>query len=190
LNVTHDGNLLYNIIYTKVSEANNQRAPRSSKLRLKSTGECDQVILCHLPGISLVFNDITKELKIILREVSSYDSEVYFEDIAKDTVFNEYIIAPGIKYGMVDPSDNILDPSDNLVNMDIFLNIELTRDFFDEIVYYKDLISNDFDHDLNTFGNQIYYLESHLNNLIIKMENIHKYVVQQAKINEFSNAPK
>ena len=125
LTVSHNGDNLYNAIFTKATDTNNQRAPRTTKLRLKSAGECNQVILMHLPGIAIIFNDITKELKIRSREVSTYDPELYFEDMAKDTVFKEYIIAPGIKYGMVDPSDNILDPSDNLVNMDIFLNIFL-----------------------------------------------------------------
>jgi len=38
-----------------------------------------------------------------------------------------------------------------------------------------------------TFGNKIYFMDSYLDNMIVKMENTHKFVVQQAKINEFTS---
>lgn len=185
LTVNYDGSPSYTTTYSKVQENTNIKAPRTTKLRFKSGDDCNQVILSTLPGFLIIYNEVTKEVRIKIRDMKSYDPELYFDTNVSDNVNYDYVIAPGISYGMIDPSDNILDPSDNLVNMDIFLNIDLARDFIDEIVYYKD-ISGQEDYE-GTFGNKIYFMDSYLDNMIVKMENTHKYIVQQAKIDEFTS---
>lgn len=184
LTLNYDGVPIYTTTFSKVQENTNNKAPRTTKLRFKPGDDCNQVILATLPGFLIIYNEVTKEVRIKIRDMKSYDPEVYFDTSFSDNMHYDYIIAPGISYGMIDPSDNILDPSDNLVNMDIFLNIDLARDFIDEIVYFKD-ISGDNEYEGN-FGNKIYFMDSYLDNMIVKMENTHKYIVQQAKIDEFT----
>jgi hypothetical protein len=118
--VTYNNQLCFNTTYSKVSQNINAKAPRTTKLRLQTGGDCSQTVLANLPGFLIIYNEVTKEVRIRVQDMSSFDPELYFDANSKDNVHYDFVIAPGISYGMVDPSDNILDPSDNLVNMDIF----------------------------------------------------------------------
>jgi len=64
--------------------------------------------------------------------------------------------------------------------MNVFDNSDLAYDFMEEIVNYNELNNN-----TDSFGNEILNLMTYLDDLIIKIENVHKYVVQICKIENF-----
>ena len=81
---------------------------------------------------------------------------------------------------------NILGSS--IVNIDetkdVFQNIEITRDFLEEIINYQDNYVIDGE---NSYGNQILEIMNWFDKTIKKLENVHKYVVQLYKINNNEN---
>ena len=113
-------------------------------------------------------------------------------------ITNTYILTPSIF--CIKPYENYYeddyDTNDNeewnkcnvlgssIVNIDeskdVFQNIDIARDFLEEIINYQDNYVIDGE---NSYGNQILEIMNWFDKTIKKLENVHKYVVQLYKIN-------
>jgi len=179
IKVSYNNIAVLNSAYSKFSCKEYKCVPESSLLKLKKYKNQDNiVVVAQLPGILIQYNESSKEVQLKFRVCENNSLDVCNIDSYKnnntDTI-KKFKIGPSILTN-IDLSDN--DISDNnLSNMNVFDNIDLARDFMEEIVNNCDL-----DNDVSSFGNQICDLMTYLDDSIIKIENVHKYVVQICKI--------
>jgi len=135
------------------------------------------IVVAQLPGILIQYNENSKEVQMKFRVCENTSLDVCNIERNKnnniDTI-KTFKIGPSILTN-IDLCEN--DISDNQLDMTVFDNIDLARDFMEEIVNNCDL-----DNSVSSFGNQIFDLMVYLDDSIIKIENVHKYVVQICKI--------
>ena len=178
LRITYKNKLILNTTYSKITNKEYRNAPKCSFLELKKYPDQDNLyILSILPGILVQYNEVTKEVILKIREcnnVKSIESPYQMKKNMTAEVIS-YILCPSILHNSNDISNNLIfdNPEDNL-----FVNPDLTRDFLEEIVNFEDL-----DGVNDSYGNEIDKITDFLNNNILKIENIHKFVVQTCKIN-------
>lgn len=178
LKVSYKDKSILNIGYSKLTNKEYKNTPKCSFLELKKYPDQENVcILSILQGILIQYNENSKEVIIKIRECNNVNSieNPYQSKKNMNAEIISYTLCPSILYNVNDISNNLIldDGSD-----DIFDNPDLTHDFLEEIVNFEDL-----DGINDSFGNQIDKFMDYLDNSILKIENIHKFVVQTCKIN-------
>ncbi len=178
IKVSYNDRAVLNSSYSKYFNKEYKPVPECSLLKLKKYENQDNiVIVAQLPGILIQYNENSKEVQIKFRVSENISLDVCNRDRNKNKNQNNiktFKIGPSILTN-IDLSDN--DLSENVYNMNVFDNMDLARDFIEEIVNNGDLDDN-----VDSFGNQIFDLMTYLDDLIINIENVHKYVVQICKI--------
>ena len=191
LKVTHNSKNLINIDLSKIlNDEFKLRPQRSNVLTLRNpNNDMNLITLSNIPGITIQFNRDNKMTKLAISEpdeilsVSRHSTSRRLPDLT-----TEYIVSPSIFCldNMIDFSELNLESFQESLSYeldtdpknDAFQNLDLARDFFDEIINYQDnyIIDND------TCHNQILEVMNYFDKVIFKYENIHKYIVQLCKI--------
>ena len=206
LKITYDTKALVNVDISKVSMGEAQRPQKSTDLRVRSDECSDPISLTHIPGVQLVFNKSSKMLRIKFSEPANVSGLTKHGNLRKEKdVTKSFILTPNIfcteDYNLFleDLSKNGLskcdlsaggvqqsDLSNNKFtiplesNKDVFQNLDIARDFFEEFQNYQDLHVLDAD---MSYGNQILEVMNYFDKTIAKIEAVHKYIVQLCKIN-------
>ena len=179
IKVTYNDRAVLNSTYSKYINKEYKKVPNCSLLKLKKYEHQDSiVIIAQLPGILIQYSEKTKEIEMKFRDCENINFDRCYMDHNKDKdTIKTFKIGPSILTN-VDLSN--VDLSENQYNMNVFDNSDLAYDFMEEIVNYNELNNN-----TDSFGNEILNLMTYLDDLIIKIENVHKYVVQICKIENF-----
>ena len=180
LSVTYNNKPILNVAYSKFSNKEFKLTPKCTLLELKKY-KCEDstIILTVLPGFLVKYNIFTKKLSLKVRESNSAALNKS-SGLKTENVITEYVIAPAITLNDNDLSGNdisgnILLPDDG--SDDIFDGADEAEVFLEEIANNEEL-----DGVNDAFNNEIFQLNTLLDNNILKIENVHKYVVQICKI--------
>jgi hypothetical protein len=199
LNVIYNGKKLVNVDLSKVNLKQAQRPQKSTELRLSYENSPDPTTLTYVPGVTIQLNKDTKLLKLKLSE-PEYISGSNKHGIHKreKDVTTTYVLAPSIfciksyenykedEYDIYGATAfetcNVLGTYETqaIEGLDVFQNIDIARDFFEEIQNYQDNYVIDMD---SSYGNQILEIMNYFDKTISRIEGTHKYVVQLCKIN-------
>ena len=183
--IKFDSKNLINIDFIKAKNDNNIKSQRSIDIKF-SKNDCDIISISTIPGINLIMNIENKVIKI------KFSEPEYFNNISKNgflkkppDVTKTFIITPSIlisnkniEHFEINNSFNFID--ENNTNDDIFNNISMMKDFFEEFQSFQDnyIIDNN-----KNYGNEILELFNYLNKTINKFESSYNYLVQINKIN-------
>lgn len=199
LNTCYNGKNLINVDLSKVKLLEARKPQPSNDIKLTIYDKCDAITLTYIPGVTIQLNTDTKLIKLKFSEpefMSGFNRHGI--NRKEKDVTTTYILAPSIycikpyENYYEDDYDTSLQDEWNHCNVlgsatvnvdetkDVFQNIEITRDFLEEIINYQDNYVIDGE---NSYGNQILEIMNWFDKTIKKLENVHKYVVQLYKIN-------
>ena len=190
----YEGKNIINIDLAKVNEGSAQRPQKSTDIRLVTENNCEPLTLAYIPGVTIQLNKDSKMLKIKLSE-PEYMSGLNKHGINRRErdITTTYIVAPSIScntsYNLYveEPTNPHMCDNGGHYNIDlndeedVFQNLDIARDFFEEIQNYQDNYIIDA---RSTYGNQLLEVMNYLDKTITRIENTHKYVVQLCKINK------
>ena len=199
LNVIYKGRRLVNVDLMKVHLKHSQRPQKSTELRLSTDNTQEPITLSYIPGVTIQLNKDTKLMKLKFSE-PEYISGCNKHGIHKKEkdVTVTYVLAPSIfcikSYENYQEDDydvnnmeefetcNVLGSYETqaIDGLDVFQNIDIARDFFEEIQNYQDNYVVDMD---SSYGNQILEIMNWFDKTITRIEGTHRYVVQLCKIN-------
>ena len=199
LNVIYNGRRLINVDLSKVQLHQAVRPQKSSELRLSTDNTTEPITISYIPGVTIQLNKDTKLLKLKFSE-PEYISGCNKHGIHKkeQDVTITYVVSPSIycikTYENYEEDDydinnmtqfetcNVLGSTSSqaVEGLDVFQNIDLARDFFEEIQNYQDSYVIDMD---SSYGNQILEAMNWFDKTISRIEGTHRYVVQLCKIN-------
>ena len=199
LNLVYNGKKLINVDLSKVNLKGANRPVRSTELRMSTSSTNDPITLTYIPGVTIQLNRDTKLMKLKLTE-PEYISGSNKHGIHKKEkdVTTTYVLAPSIfcikSYENYEEDEydinnatafetcNVLGTYETQGNegLDEFQNMDIAKDFFEEIQNYQDNYVLDMD---SSYGNQILEIMNWFDKTITRIEGTHKYVVQLCKIN-------
>jgi hypothetical protein len=199
LNVVYNGRKIINVDLTKVNLKQAQRPQKSTELRLSSENTTEPITLTYVPGVTIQLNKDTKLLKLKFSE-PEYISGCNKHGIHKKErdLTQTYVLAPSVfcikSYDNYEEDDydinnmsafetcNVLGTYETqaIDGLDVFQNIDIARDFFEEIQNYQDNYVVEAD---SSYGNQILEIMNWFDKTISRIEGTHRYVVQLCKIN-------
>ena len=192
LNQCHNNKRLINITMAKVNKTTVVKPLRSTALLFVNPNSCKTNILSYIPSVSLELNIITEEVKIKFCEPEYVGSSLKHGTLGKDRDLRKtFILCPPIQNAStMDVSDNNLellktfgcttldlDIIDSVI--DVFDTVSTARSFFDDITNYQDYSKST----TCKLNNNILSVMNYFDKVISSMENSHRYVVQESKIN-------
>ncbi len=204
LKTSQNGKNIVNVDIAKILTGEAERPQKSTDIKVRTENHDSAMILAHVPGVSIQFNKDNKSIKIKFSEPANISGLSKHGSVKKEKdITKTFILAPNIfctdDYELytedlsmnMDMSLNILDLSDNHClppgtfsptlesGKDVFQNIDIAKDFFEEIQGYQDNYVMDAD---MSYGNEIFEIMSYLERTITKIESTHKYIVQLCRI--------
>ena len=170
---------LINVDLVKVTNIDTVRPQKSTDIKYSPPDIHNSIIIAYLPGVTIELNKDSKLLKLKFSE-PEYMSGMnrHGTNRREKDVTLTFILAPSIYC-----NEEFEDSEDELSlnqQTDVFQNLDLVKDFFEEIQNYQDNYIIDED---SCYGNQIYEIMNYLDKTIMKVENSHKFIVQLCKIN-------
>ncbi len=195
LNVIYNGRKIINVDLSKVNLRNALRPQKSTELRLSSDNTQEPITLSYIPGVTIQLNRDNKLLKLKFSE-PEYISGCNKHGVHKKEkdITQTFVLAPSIfcikTYDGYNEEYDINDfhecdelggyHIEAIQGLDVFQNIDIAKDFFEEIQNYQDnyiLEAN------SSYGNQILDIMNWFDKTITRLESTHRYVVQLCKIN-------